>query len=142
MLSFTHSSPSSPSSAPLYPSSHPSLSLSAYLPLSLCDCRLAHAGLFMGILYNTSSTNMFAKCVRILYGNITVLLAVVVVVPFCARFRSSLACSGWWLVRCVCVTWRGGVGRLGRLSVAQEQLQGHVRWMLTLTPMVSLMERT
>jgi len=36
-------------------------------------CRLAHAGLFMGILYNTSSTNMFAKCVRILYGNITVL---------------------------------------------------------------------
>lgn len=36
---------------------------------------------------------MFAKCVRILYGNITVLLAVVVV-AFCARFRSSLACPG------------------------------------------------
>lgn len=42
---------------------------------------------------------MFAKCVRILYGNITVLLAVVVpvvVVAFCARFRSSSALA--WVV--------------------------------------------
>lgn len=68
----------------------PSFSLPHSLSLSLSVsgvCCLAHAGLFMGILYNTSSTNMFAKCVRILYGNITVLLAVFVV-AFCARFRS------------------------------------------------------
>lgn len=31
-------------------------------------------------------------------------------------------------------------GRRGGDGTQQEQLQGHVRWMLTLTPMVSLME--
>lgn len=35
---------------------------------------------------------------------------------------------------------KGGHRRLGRMVVDSEQLQGHVRWMLTLTPMVSVME--
>jgi len=67
----------------------PPLSLSLFFG-ALC---LSHAGLFMGILYNTSSTNMFAKCVRILYGNLTC----------CCFLRTlSLSCFPSFHV-CVCV---------------------------------------